>query len=249
MSQPWSPYEPHPGEWTLQQAGHLLRHATFGFNPDQLQQAFADGPQKTIERLLSAPPEYPRYEQTIATLNSREATPPETAQLAIYRMLHTPYPLHDKIAFFGSQPDWLLDAGAPQPPQNDPATVLRSNYFFSPTNYRRKVKTPLEFALNIAIAFGVPLAPATLHTQLTTLGQDFKAPARPRRWLNAFTLVARSNLAAQILAKVDHFPSRQTLLDALLQNDTAPQTLAALAPLQGLDLAQALVNLPEYQLL
>ena len=51
----WKPYEPdarHP--WDLRKAGHLLRRAGFGATWKELQQALADGPQRTIDRLLQA---------------------------------------------------------------------------------------------------------------------------------------------------------------------------------------------------
>jgi hypothetical protein len=254
MAQPWDPFEPRSSEWTLKLAGHLLRRATFGFTPDRLQQAFTDGPQKTIDRLLAPPPGYDAFEQTIASLTSREATPLQTAQLSIYRMLHSPYPYREKSAFIGSQPDairaWLL-AGVDltPPPGADATAILRSNAFFSAANYRRKVKSPLEYALNLAIPFDVALPPAQLYSQLTTLGQRFPEPATSRRWLNSFTIIGRSNLASGILARVPHFPDRATLIDTFLQNDAPADVLAKLSTLDGRDLAQAIANLPEFQLL
>ena len=216
-----------PDEWNLKLAGHLLRRATFGFTSRQLRQALADGPQKTIDRLTAPPPGYAEFEQSIAALAPREPTPQETAELQLYRILNSPYPFHEKAAFCACATDFSLSA------------------------YRRKVKTPLEFALNLAIPLGVRLAPRQLHAQLAALGQHLgRALAGPEpRWLNAYTRVGRSNLAADILSKVDRFPEPGDLIETLLQNDAPPEVLAKLDQLEGRDLAQTIVNLPEYQLL
>jgi hypothetical protein len=215
-------------QWTLKQAGHLLRRATFGFTPSQLQQALADGPQKTIDRLLATPTDYAQFEQSMAAITSREASPLETAQLVLYRLMHTPWPLYEKARFLGMKPHDVVN---------------------SPADYRSRVKTPIEFALNLAIAFEVQLAPAKLCAQLAALGQNLLEHPIERRWLNTFTLVGRSNLAADVLAKVERFPVRQTIIDTLLQDDAPPAVLAKLAALEGRDLAQAIADLPEFQML
>ena len=217
--------------WNLQQAGHLLRRATFGFTADRLYQALGDGPEKTIDLLLAPPAGYAAFEESLAAIAPREASPRESAQLALYRMLHSPYPLREKAVFEASTPARL-------------AEQLRT------PAYRQKVKSPLELALNLAIAFDVPLAPAQLQGQVAALGQSLEGPALAQpRWLNAFTVVGRSNLAASILARVERFPERRILLDALLQNDASPAVLQGLAGFEGRDLAQAIANLPEFQLI
>jgi uncharacterized protein (DUF1800 family) len=154
---------------------------------------------------------------------------------------------------------WLIGDGVPVPQpfldsfsrDNDIAklvsAILRSSAFSSPACYRRRVKTPLEFALNLSTALDAPLAAAPLHGQLAALGQHLPEPDTGRRWLNAFTIIGRSNLAAGILAKVTRYPDRRTLLETLLQNDAPPAVLEGLAPLEGRELAQAIANLPEFQ--
>ena len=48
----WAPYRPNAAcPWDLHLAGHLYRRAAFGAAWDQLQQALADGPERTIENL------------------------------------------------------------------------------------------------------------------------------------------------------------------------------------------------------
>jgi uncharacterized protein (DUF1800 family) len=128
------------------------------------------------------------------------------------------------------------------------ATVVRSKLFFSRAAYRQGVKSPVEFAFNLAIAMNAAVAPAQLHAQLAALGQPLPEPSAGRRWLNAFTIVGRSNLAAAMIEKVNHFPDRGSLLATLLQNDAPPAVLEGLAQLEGRELAQAIANLPEFQL-
>jgi hypothetical protein len=221
----------------------------------------ADGPQKTIDRLLTAPADYVDFERTMASLTSREANAPESAQLALYRMINTPFPLHERSVRVGSQAEaialWLLGSerlSLPAAPDTGKliSTILRSNVFFSPAAYRRRVKSPLEFALNLAIPLEVELAPVQLHAQLASLGQGIGPervqPDPPRRWLNRFTMIGRSKLAAAILTKGAHFPDRRTLIDTLVQADVPASVLKGLETLDGRELAQAIADLPEFQL-
>ncbi len=46
----------YQGEWTLEQAAHLLRRATFGPTPIQIKQAVADGLVSTIDKLFAEQP-------------------------------------------------------------------------------------------------------------------------------------------------------------------------------------------------
>jgi len=79
--------------------------------------------------------------------------------------------------------------------------VLRCNLFFSPIAYRRRIKSPIEYALGIVKGFGelVPTGPLAYH--LTSLGQDIVQPPTiegwqgGRLWINRATLMGRSNLA------------------------------------------------------
>jgi uncharacterized protein (DUF1800 family) len=48
--------EPYTGSWTVSQAAHLLRRATFGSNFTQIQTAFKNGLSKTVDNLFIAPP-------------------------------------------------------------------------------------------------------------------------------------------------------------------------------------------------
>ncbi len=50
----WAPYRPNDKRpWNLMQAGHLYRRAAFGATWPELEQALAEGPQRTIDKLLA----------------------------------------------------------------------------------------------------------------------------------------------------------------------------------------------------
>ena len=49
----WAPYKPDNARpWSLRWAAHLYRRAAFGATWDQLQRAVAEGPSRTIDKLL-----------------------------------------------------------------------------------------------------------------------------------------------------------------------------------------------------
>jgi uncharacterized protein (DUF1800 family) len=163
-------------------------------------------------------------------------------------------------------------------------TMLRSNLFFSDHALRRRIKSPVEFAVGIVKPFGVLVPTSPLGGMLAQLGQDLYAPPTLQgwvggpHWINAATMLGRSNLADALLAasgplggKLDpqalaqrhgaSAPPEQTqfLLRLLLQDDIAPAAHAAL--LGSLDasagkgagdalrqLTYRIVTLPEYQL-
>lgn len=85
-------------------------------------------------------------------------------------------------------------------------TILRSNLFFSPIAYRRRVKSPVEYALGIARGLeGVP-GTLPLAGALSRMGQDLCEPptvegwAGSRCWIDRHTLLLREKLAAALLS-------------------------------------------------
>jgi uncharacterized protein (DUF1800 family) len=85
-------------------------------------------------------------------------------------------------------------------------TLLRSNLFFSSTAYRRRVKSPLEFALGIVRGLEALVPTAPLGEQLAAMGQNLCHPPTlhgwegGRAWISRATLLARCNLAQMLLA-------------------------------------------------
>jgi uncharacterized protein (DUF1800 family) len=80
-------------------------------------------------------------------------------------------------------------------------TILRSNHFFSPAAYRRRIKSPGEYGLGMAAALGVDVPTAPLGADLAEMGQGLYAPPTNsgwvggRHWINGATMIARQKLA------------------------------------------------------
>jgi uncharacterized protein (DUF1800 family) len=103
----WAAFEPSRQQpWDLPQAVHLFRRAGFGATWAELQQALRNGPQKTVERLVTgdAGADAKRREAFYAEVRNTG----QTAALNVeglpgwwlYVMLHTPHPLLEKMTLF-----------------------------------------------------------------------------------------------------------------------------------------------------
>ncbi len=84
-------------------------------------------------------------------------------------------------------------------------TMLRSNLFFSPAAYRRRIKCPVEFAVGIMKGLEGMVSTTQLAQDLAGLGQNLYHPptvegwAGARHWLNSATMTGRYNLASALL--------------------------------------------------
>jgi len=84
-------------------------------------------------------------------------------------------------------------------------TMLRSNLFFSAAAYRRRVKSPAEFALGIVKALEATVSTTQLASDLADLGQNLYNPPTVRgwaggqHWIDSTAMVARQNLASALL--------------------------------------------------
>jgi len=132
-------------------------------------------------------------------------------------------------------------------------TMLRSRLFFSPAAYRRRIKSPVEFALGIVKGLEAVVPTAQLGQDLAALGQDLYHPPTVkgwqggRNWINHATLLGRSNLAQSLLAGAQPYGGKldpwsvarkhghesiesagRFLLDLLLQSDLDPEVKTAL---------------------
>jgi len=100
----WAAYSPSPEKpWTLPKAGHLLRRIGWGGNWQELQKAFSDGLEKTVDRLLRRPAEWEAFHQEFDELLFRAARTQGEVGLAAWwlrRMMVTPYPLEEKLLLF-----------------------------------------------------------------------------------------------------------------------------------------------------
>ena len=102
----WEPYRPSADNpWDLAKVGHLYRRAGFGATYDELNHGLADGPEKTIDRLLAGGPPDPDFDRTSEFMATERSLPAGTlgVQLAawwLYRMLRTPHPLREKLTLF-----------------------------------------------------------------------------------------------------------------------------------------------------
>ena len=84
-------------------------------------------------------------------------------------------------------------------------TMLRSNLFFSQAAYRRRVKSPIEFALGIIKGLEEMVSTTQLAQNVANLGQNLYHPPTVhgwtggRHWINSSTMAGRSNLALALL--------------------------------------------------
>ena len=156
-------------------------------------------------------------------------------------------------------------------------TMLRSNLFFSVAAYRQKIKSPVEFAIGIVVALEGMISTTELSSSLGRLGQTLLRPPTAsgwtggRHWISESTLVARHNLALDLLRGDGRFGDRlnprefalkhgrtqpadaaRFLLELLLQGDTGTdvcETLRDEAPDAALRrLTHTICTLPEFQL-
>jgi uncharacterized protein (DUF1800 family) len=94
-------YEPDAQRpWSLRGAGHLLRRAGFGGNWEQLQRAVAEGPQRSVDRLLHPAGDVAAFNQAY---DDREASAGSHEALRgwwLRRMLLSPHALLEKMTLF-----------------------------------------------------------------------------------------------------------------------------------------------------
>ncbi len=83
--------------------------------------------------------------------------------------------------------------------------ILRSNLFFSPAAYRRRIKSPVEFALSIVKPLEEVVSTTQLAQDLADIGQNLYHPPTVKgwsggeHWINNVTMAGRHNLALALL--------------------------------------------------
>ncbi|HEY1066064.1 MAG TPA: DUF1800 domain-containing protein [Pirellulales bacterium] len=100
----WKPYEPNADQpWNRRRAAHLLRRAGFGATSAELDSAVAAGPQAAVTALFARPDSLERFEADMDRAARTVVAQGEAARLSawwLYRMLHTPAPLLEKLTLF-----------------------------------------------------------------------------------------------------------------------------------------------------
>lgn len=98
----WAAYEPDARRpWSPALAAHLYRRAAFGADWKQLQQALADGPQRTIDRLLEPPADVAAFNRTYDGHEDIAGGSVDGLRAWwLRRMMETPQPLLEKMTLF-----------------------------------------------------------------------------------------------------------------------------------------------------
>jgi uncharacterized protein (DUF1800 family) len=100
----WKAYRPGPDDpWTVERVGHLYRRAAFGASAAELEAGLKDGPEKTLDHLLSGGPGLDEFDKSTRELAENIAKANNGRQLSawwLYRMLYTPHPVKEKLTLF-----------------------------------------------------------------------------------------------------------------------------------------------------
>jgi len=97
----WAAYRPDAQRpWNLAQAGHLYRRAAFGASWEQLQQALADGPQQTIDKLLRPQADTAAFNRALDEYETAAASVGALRAWWLRRIIQTPHPLLEKMTLF-----------------------------------------------------------------------------------------------------------------------------------------------------
>ncbi len=100
----FDPYDPKTdGGWNRQAATHLLWRTGFGATHDEIEQATAEGLDKTLDRILQPQPEDGVFESTAELLHNTAIDTGNIADLKawwLYRMLNSANPLVEKMSLF-----------------------------------------------------------------------------------------------------------------------------------------------------
>jgi uncharacterized protein (DUF1800 family) len=112
-------------------------------------------------------------------------------------------------------------------------TILRSTIFFSRAAYRRRVRSPLEYATAIVKGLDGNVGTAALGPELAALGQDICRPPTVKGWaggawwIHRFTLVGRANLAAALLGASEAYAGKIDPLAVAARNGRGDPESAA----------------------
>jgi uncharacterized protein (DUF1800 family) len=106
MTTPWKPYAPTPAApWDVRRVVHLHRRGGFAATWPEVRRDLQDGPAASVERLLagrsregSVPADYAGRAARLEELAVASGRPPDLRAAWVYRMLHGPDPLGERLA-------------------------------------------------------------------------------------------------------------------------------------------------------
>jgi len=106
MTPPWQPYAPTPAApWDVRRVVRLHRRAGFAATWPEVRRDLHDGPAASVERLLagrsregSVPADYAGRAERLGELAVASGRPPDLRAAWVYRMLHGPDPLGERLA-------------------------------------------------------------------------------------------------------------------------------------------------------
>ena len=94
----WAAYRSDAARpWNLARAGHLFRRAGFGADWNALQQALAEGPDRTIEKLLQPEADVAAFNRTCDAYEASTDSVESLRAWWLRRMILTPQPLLEKM--------------------------------------------------------------------------------------------------------------------------------------------------------
>ncbi|GAB4147520.1 MAG: hypothetical protein Tsb009_20760 [Planctomycetaceae bacterium] len=100
----WQAYYPlGSNPWDLRKVGHLYRRAAFGGSWKSLQSGLNSSPTQLVEQLLqggSGQREFERVSEEQLDIVMRSQDPRQLKAWWIYRMLHSPHPLKERMTLF-----------------------------------------------------------------------------------------------------------------------------------------------------
>jgi uncharacterized protein (DUF1800 family) len=147
----WSRYVPDEATpWNLRRVVHLHRRAGFGASWTQIERDLADGPEKSIERLLEGKlqpigaPAPEDFERTSALLAESAVAARELGRLKawwFYRMLFSPDPLGERLTLM-----WHSHFATSNLKVDDVALMHRQN-----ATFRRLARSPFAELLGAAL--------------------------------------------------------------------------------------------------
>ncbi|MBS0207987.1 MAG: DUF1800 domain-containing protein [Planctomycetes bacterium] len=117
-------------------------------------------------------------------------------------------------------------------------TLFLSEYFFSDTCYRRRIASPVEFAVGTARTLGVRISGTEVKDYLSAMGQNLLAPPNVKgwdgeqKWINSSTWPKRLDYARLVAGAASETPFGNDLnISAIVPDEmiTPPQVVERLA--------------------